>query len=265
MMIPYLQAMLMGAVEAMTEFLPVSSTGHLILLGHILGFDGPQGRVFEVAIQLGAILAVCVLYFKKLSHVVLTLHSDPASRHFAIVSIIAFIPAVIAGFLFHDVIKSLYSPVVVCIALVIGGLAILAIERWKPAPVIDAVEDMPYKTALFVGLAQMLALVPGVSRSGATIMGALLCRIGRKTAAEFSFFQAIPLMLGAVAFDLYKNRDHLSGDDMGLIAVGFMTAFIVALFVVRWMINFVTRYGFSPFAWYRIVLGIVGLLAVYLV
>jgi len=261
----YIHAILMGAVEAITEFLPVSSTGHLILMGHVLGFDGPAGRVFEVAIQLGAILAVCVLYAKKIWQVVTGLPTNPAARHFAIVTIIAFIPAVIAGFLFHDAIKSLYDPVIVCAMLVIGGIAILLIEQYKPESTVHAIEAVPYRSALLVGFAQMLALIPGVSRSGATIMGALLCHIDRKTAAEFSFFQAIPLMLGAVAYDLYKNRDILTTDGVSLIAVGFLTAFIVALFVVRWMIGFVTRYGFAPFAWYRIVLGTAGLTVLFLI
>lgn len=249
----------MGGVEALTEFLPVSSTGHLILLGSILDFQGPPGRVFEVSIQLGAILAVCVLYAQRLAHIVMTLHTSQASRHFAGVSIVAFIPAVIAGFLMHDVIKTLYSPMVVCIALLIGGIAILWIEKARPAPIVEAIDKMPYKTALVIGLTQMLALIPGVSRSGATIMGALMMRVDRRAAAEFSFFQAIPLMLGAVLFDLWKNRATLTGDGISLIAVGFVTAFIVALFVVRWMLDFVTRHGFAPFAWYRIALGSMGI------
>lgn len=263
--IDYIQAILLGAVEAMTEFLPVSSTGHLILLGDVLGFEGPPGHVFEVAIQLGAILAVCVLYAQRLWQVFVTLPNNPASRHFALVTIIAFIPAAVAGYLFHDVIKGLYDPLVVCIALIIGGIAILAIEKWKPAPLVREVEDMPYRSALMIGLAQMLALVPGVSRSGATIMGALLCRVDRRAAAEFSFFQAIPLMLGAVGYDLWKNRDQLTADGISLIAVGFITAFIVALFVVRWAIDFVTRYGFAPFAYYRIILGCIGIAAIVLI
>lgn len=196
-LVEFLQSVFMGAVEAVTEFLPVSSTGHLILAGEIIDFKGPDGHVFEIAIQLGAVLAVCVLYFQRLANVVISLLKDEGARHFAVASIVACIPAVIAGLLFHDIIKTvLFSPYVVCAALIAGGVAILAIERWRPAPRIDAIETMPYKTALLVGLAQCLALIPGVSRSGSTIMGALAFGVSRKTAAEFSFFQAIPLLAG---------------------------------------------------------------------
>lgn len=257
----YVDAVLMGLVEAVTEFLPVSSTGHLILAGEIIGFEGPPGRVFEVSIQLGSILAICVLYFKRLWGVLIGLPHDAGARHFALVSIIAFIPAVIAGVLLHDVIKTvLFSPVVVCTMLFVGGFAILGIERWKrDKPQMHSIEAIPYKTALMIGLAQCLALVPGVSRSGATIMGALCFGVDRKTAAEFSFFQAIPLMMGAVAYDLWKNRDTLDASGLSVIAVGFVTAFFAALVVVRWMIGFVTKHGFAPFAWYRIAIGSLGL------
>ncbi|NBX66949.1 MAG: undecaprenyl-diphosphate phosphatase [Proteobacteria bacterium] len=257
----YTDAVLMGLVEAVTEFLPVSSTGHLILAGEILGFQGPPGRVFEVAIQLGSVLAICVLYFKRLWDVLMGLRHDAGARHFAIVSVIAFIPAVIAGVLLHDVIKTvLFSPVVVCTMLFVGGFAILAIERLqRDKPQFHTIEAIPYRTALMIGLAQCLALVPGVSRSGATIMGALCFGVDRKTAAEFSFFQAIPLMAGAVAYDLWKNKDTLDMSGASIIAVGFVTAFLAALVVVRWMLGFVTKHGFAPFAWYRIALGAIGL------
>jgi undecaprenyl-diphosphatase len=257
----YLHAVIMGLIEAATEFLPVSSTGHLILADRVLGFKGPPGHVFEVVIQLGAILAICVLYFKKLLSVVTNLHKDEAARHFAIVSIIAFIPAMIAGGLLHGIIKTfLFSPFVVCTMLVVGGVAIIVIERLKPVPQLFSIETIPYKTAFLIGMAQCLALVPGVSRSGATILGALCFGVERKTAAEFSFFQAIPIMLGAVTLDLFKNRHFLSTEDMSVIAIGFITAFIGALCVVRWMLGFVTRNGFTPFAWYRIVVGTIGLI-----
>lgn len=256
----HLQAFIMGLVEAVTEFLPVSSTGHLILAGELLGFEGPDGRVFEVVIQLGSILAVCVLYFRRLWGVVIGLPHDPAARHFTVVTVIAFIPAVVAGALFHDIIKTvLFSPLVVCLMLVLGGVAILLVEKFRPVPVLNSIETMPYKTAFMIGLAQCLALVPGVSRSGATILGGLCFGVDRKTAAEFSFFQAIPLMFGAVLYDLYKNRDTLDFSDAGVIAIGFITSFVAALFVVKWMIGFVTRRGFAPFAWYRIVIGLIGL------
>lgn len=255
-----LKAVFMGGVEAVTEFLPVSSTGHLILAGRLIGFEGPPGHVFEIAIQLGAILAVCVLYFRRLTKILLDLRSDPAARHFAWVSIIAFMPAVFAGYFLHDIIKTvLFSPWVVCVMLVVGGIAILLIEKLRPQPRIHGIEAMPYKTALLIGLTQCLALVPGVSRSGATIMGALAFGVDRRTAAEFSFFQAIPLMMGAVAYDLYKNRALLDLSDFTVIAVGFVTAFAGALVVVRWMLGYVTRKGFGVFAWYRIVVGSIGL------
>lgn len=257
----YVDAVLMGLVEAVTEFLPVSSTGHLILAGEILGFEGPPGRVFEVSIQLGSILAICVLYFKRLWGVLVGLPHDNGARHFALVSIVAFIPAVIMGMLLHDLIKTvLFTPVVVCAMLLIGGFAILVIEHWKrDKPQIHSIEAIPYKTAFLIGFVQCLSLVPGVSRSGATIMGALCFGVDRKTAAEFSFFQAIPLMIGAVAYDLWKNRDTLDASGASIIAVGFITAFLAALVVVRWMLGFVTKHGFAPFAWYRIVIGALGL------
>jgi len=256
----FLQAAFMGLVEAVTEFIPVSSTGHLILAGKIIGFEGPLADVFEVVIQLGAILAICALYFKRLLNVVLGLGHDAGARHFAIVSIIAVIPAFIAGALLHDIIKTvLFSPLVVCVSMVVGGFAILFVERSKPAARFAEIETMPYTTGLKIGLVQCLALIPGVSRSGATIMGALWLGVERKTAAEFSFFQAIPIMLGASVLDLWKNRHDIDASGAGIIAVGFVTSFVGALFVVRWMMQFVGRHGFAPFAYYRIVAGIIGL------
>jgi undecaprenyl-diphosphatase len=258
----FYQAVIMGGVEAVTEFLPVSSTGHLILAGKLIDFEGPPGHVFEIAIQFGAVLAICVLYFQRLWKVVVDAPKDPAARHFIIVSLIAFFPAIIAGGLFHNVIKDvLFNPVVVCASLLVGGIAILLIEKRRPEPVIHEVEDMPYKTALLVGLAQCLALIPGVSRSGATIMGALLARVDRKCAAEFSFFQAIPLLGGATVFDLWSNRADLDFSAIELIGVGFIVSFIGAMIVVKWMIGYVTRHGFGVFAWYRIAAGAAGLAA----
>lgn len=261
-MMEYFQAFILGLVEAATEFLPVSSTGHLILAGKLLNFEGPPGHVFEVAIQLGAVLAVVVLYFQRLFGVLMGLRRDPAARHFAIVTIIGFIPAVIAGYFLHDIITQyLFNPWVVCIALLLGGFAIIAVEKLHPAHRIASIEEMPYKTALIVGFAQCLALVPGVSRSGATILGALCCGVERKTAAEFSFFQAVPLIAGATVYDIYKNRNELDSSGSVLIAIGFITAFVGSLFIIRWMIDFVSRHGFTPFAWYRIAVGTIGLIA----
>jgi undecaprenyl-diphosphatase len=264
MMTHYFQAIVMGLIEALTEFLPVSSTGHLILADVLIGFKGPPGHVFEVVIQLGAILAICVLYFKRLLKVITGLRCDPGARHFAIVSIIAFIPAMIAGGLLHNIIKTvLFSPFVVCSMMVLGGVAILIIEKYKPQPKLFSIESIPYKTSLWIGILQCLALIPGVSRSGATILGALCFGVERRTAAEFSFFQAIPIMLGAVTLDLWKNRHALDSDGLSIIAVGFITAFIGAIFVVKWMLEFVTKNGFAPFAYYRIVVGTIGLFLLY--
>lgn len=251
-----LQAIFLGIVEGVTEFLPISSTGHLIIAGKLIGFTGSSADVFEVVIQLGAILAVCVLYARKLLGVAFGLPSDPAARHFALAVIIAFLPAAIIGFLLHDFIKNvLFSPMVVCASLVLGGIAILIIERWKPEPRFAAVEDLSPMTSLKIGIFQCVAMVPGVSRSGATILGALLLGVERKTAAEFSFFLAIPTMLGATALDLWKARDVLNPDDSAVIAVGFVAAFISAIVVVRWLVGFVSHHGFSVFGWYRIVFG----------
>lgn len=260
-LIEFFQAVFMGMVEAATEFLPVSSTGHLILAGKLIGFESPGAHVFEIAIQLGAVLAVCVLYFQRLTKVAVDLPRDPRARHFTLASLIAFLPAVVMGFMFHDFIKTvLFSPLVVCTMLIIGGIAILVIERMRPAVRVVEIETMPYRTALAIGLVQCLALIPGVSRSGATIMGALVFGVERRTAAEFSFFQAIPLLAGAAVFDLWKNQAMLDASFTGLLAVGFITSFIGAMLVIKWMLDYVTRNGFGVFAWYRIVAGSVGLL-----
>lgn len=250
------QAVFLGIVEGVTEFLPISSTGHLIIAGKLIGFTGATADVFEVVIQLGAILAVCVLYARKLLGVAFGLGSDPGARHFALAVVIAFLPAALLGFLLHDFIKAvLFSPTVVCASLVLGGVAILAIERWKPEPRIAAIEDFGPMTSLKIGLFQCIAMIPGVSRSGATILGAVLMGVERKTAAEFSFFLAIPTMLGATVLDLWKARHVLNPDDSAIIAVGFVAAFISAIVVVRWLVGFVSHHGFSIFGWYRIVFG----------
>ena len=252
-----LDALLLGVVEGLTEFLPVSSTGHLILLSDLLGFEGPPGRVFEVAIQLGAIVAVCLLYFYRLIGIVARLGRDPDARRFVVAVLLAFLPSAAIGVVAHGYIKSvLFSPYVVCTTLVLGGIAILLIERNLPRPRYFAVERFPASLALGVGFAQCLALVPGVSRSGATILGALLMGVERKAAAEFSFFVAIPTMFGAVVYDLYKNRAGLDDSGMLLIAIGFAAAFVCAALVVRSVIAFIGRYGFAPFGWYRIALGL---------
>lgn len=250
------QAILLGIIEGVTEFLPISSTGHLIVAGDLIGFQGKNADVFEVVIQLGAILAICVLYFRRLLNVVIGLPTEPSARRFAMAVIVAFIPAAVLGLLLHDFIKSvLFSPFVVCVSLIVGGIAILLIERHEPEVKIREVEDFTFLTALKVGLFQCLAMVPGVSRSGATILGSLLIGVERKTAAEFSFFLAIPTMLGATVLDLWKARDYLTMDDSAVIAIGFIAAFISALIVVRWLVNYISRHDFSAFGWYRIIFG----------
>lgn len=260
MMDVYVQAVIMGVVEAATEFLPVSSTGHLILAGEVLGFKGPESGVFEVAIQAGAIAAVCLLYFQKLWSVLVGLPRKVQAQKFALAVVLAFLPAAVLGVLLHDFIKSvLFSPVVVCVALIVGGFAILAVEKWVPAGKIKSVEAMGWQTALKVGFFQCLAMVPGVSRSAASILGALMLGVERKTATEFSFYLAIPTLVGACVLDLWKARHELTADSMGIIAVGLVTAFVVAVPVVKWFIGYVSKHGFGPFAWYRIALGVVGL------
>lgn len=246
----------LGVVEGMTEFLPVSSTGHLILFVDLLKFDGPPGHVFEVVIQLGAILAIVVLYWRKLLAVLRHLR-EAWAQHFVRNVLLAFLPAMVIGAFAHDAIKTyLFNPTTVALALLFGGLAILAIERVKPVPRIASTEDMGWRTALAIGFVQCLAMIPGTSRSGATIMGALMCGVERKAAAEFSFFLAIPTMAAATVYDVYKSRHELSLEGMDQIAVGFVVSFVVALMVVRWLVGFVQHHGFAPFAWYRIVLGV---------
>lgn len=255
-----LQAALLGVLEGLTEFIPVSSTGHLILMVEVLGFRGPPGRVFEVAIQFGAILAVCVLYAPRLLRLALDALSERAARRFVIGVIAGFLPAAVIGALAHGFIKSvLFSPWVVAVSLILGGIAILAVEAWRPPPRYFAGDQLPIPTALAIGFCQVLAMIPGVSRSGATIMGALMLGANRKAAAEFSFFLAIPTMLGAAVYDVYKNRGSLDDAGILLIAVGFVTAFVAAAFVVRALIAWVGQHGFAVFAWYRIALGSLAL------
>lgn len=253
----FLSAVILGAIEGLTEFLPVSSTGHLILAGDLLGFQNDLGKVFEIVIQLGAILAVVVFSWTRLWRVLVGIPNDPQARRFALAVILAFLPAAVLGALFHDFIKTvLFSPWVVVVTLVLGGIAILVIERLAPKPRYDRIETMPLRTALGIGFCQAVAMIPGVSRAGATILGGELLGVDRRTATEFSFYLAIPTMLGATVLDLWKARDTLTGDGMGLIAVGFVTAFLVAIPVVKGLIGFVGRHGLTPFAWYRIAIGL---------
>lgn len=252
----YLIAGLLGIIEGLTEFLPVSSTGHLILFVDLLHFQAPPGKTFEVMIQLGAILALILLYFRKLWDTLTGLPTDPVARHFALVVLVAFLPAMVLGAGLHKQIKELlFNPAVVATALILGGIVILIVEELQKRVRYEGVDAIPLRTGFVIGVAQTLAMIPGVSRSGATIIGGLLLGLERRTAAEFSFFLSIPTMSGAFAYDAFKNRADLSFDAAGLIAVGFVAAFIAALLVVKPFLAVVSKIGFAPFAFYRIALG----------
>jgi len=254
-------AFLMGLVEGLTEFLPISSTGHLILLGELIGFEGPPGKVFEISIQLGAILAVIVIFWRKLLDVALGMWKPRTpQRYFAMNILLAFLPAMVLGATLHGTITSLlFNPWVVCFALIIGGVVIIVIERTIRVPTIRSIPEIGPLAAVLIGFGQALAMIPGTSRSGATIITALLCGVDRKTAAEFSFILAIPTMLAATAYSLLKARHDLSFDGLSLIAVGFVTAFLVALVTVRAVMAVIGRIGFTPFGYYRIAVGLVML------
>jgi len=259
-----LHALILGIVEGLTEFLPVSSTGHLILVGQLLNFNDDKGKVFEIAIQFAAILAVVWEYRARLGHALVNVTSEPASQRLAINLIVAFLPAAVLGFLFIKQIKYyLFNPIVVASALIIGGVLILWAERRKHVIRAETVDDMTWRDALKVGFAQALAMIPGTSRSGATIIGGLFFGLSRKTATEFSFFLAIPTMFAATFYDVFKNRHLFSTDDIGLFAVGSAASFISALLAVRGLIRFVSRHDFTVFAWYRIVFGLLVLLTAY--
>ncbi len=259
-----LHALLLGLVEGVTEFLPISSTGHLILAGELLGFNGAKAKVFMIAIQFAAILAVVYEYRAKLGHVATTLHSDPASRRLALNLAAGFLPAAVLGFLFYKQIKAyLFNPLVVASALVIGGLLILWAERRTHTITTPTVDALDWRRALAVGFAQALAMVPGTSRSGATIIGGLFLGLSRKAAAEFSFFLAIPTMFAATAYDLYKNWRLFDAGDIPLFALGGTAAFASALLAVRTLVKFVSRHDYTVFAWYRIAFGGVVLATAY--
>ncbi len=260
------RAALLGILQGLTEFLPVSSTGHLLIAGRAIGYDDPGG-VFTVMIQLGSILAVMWLYRQRIWDVVTGLPTKPEARRFALMLFLAFIPAVILGILFASYVKQeLYLRLdIIAWALIIGGVAMLAIERWKPTTEVTDANETPVGRAVGVGVFQTLALIPGVSRSGATIFGGLLLGLDRRAAAEFSFFLAMPTMVAAFAYDFMEVKDSITSDRIAEIAVGFFFAFISALVVVKPFLNFVTKVGFGPFAWYRIVAGaaLLGALAMH--
>jgi undecaprenyl-diphosphatase len=253
---------LLGVLEGLTEFIPVSSTGHLLLAGHFLGFES-TGRSFEVLIQLGAILAILTVYFARLWALLVSLPSDRSTQHFAIGVVVAFLPAAIIGVLAHDFIKTVLfeTPMVICVMLIIGGFVLLWIDKRAIEPRYSDATRLPVSVYLRIGIIQCLAMIPGTSRSGATIVGALLMGVEKRAAAEFSFFLAIPTMVGAFTYDLYKNADILTGDDLTVIAAGFVTAFLSAIVVVRGLLDFVSRRGYAPFAWWRLAVGTTGLVA----
>lgn len=260
-----LSALILGVVEGLTEFLPVSSTGHLILVGQLLGFNDEKGKVFEIAIQFAAILAVVWEYRARLGYALVSLPSDVKSRRLAGNLIVAFLPAAILGFLFLKEIKTyLFNPVVVASAFIVGGILILWAERRQHVVRAETIDDINWRDALKVGFAQAVAMIPGTSRSGATIIGGLFFGLSRRAAAEFSFFLAIPTMFAATTYDVYKNWHLFSGDDLALFAVGGAASFLSALLAVRGLIRFISRHDFTLFAWYRIVFGVLVLLTAYM-
>ena len=258
-------AIILGIVEGVTEFLPVSSTGHLILATELLGFDANKWAAFNVIIQLGAILAIVVLYWRTFWAVLEGLiHRNPVSLRFVRNILIGFLPSAILGFILIKHIEALLgNAYVVAVAFIVGGIAILVIEKLARRSDVVGVAELPVRTAVGIGLIQCLSMVPGVSRSGATIMGGLSLGVERRTAAEFSFFLAIPTMVGATTLEFLKHRQELlagaSGVGFGAVAVGFVVSFVVALIVVRAFVHYISRHGFAPFAWYRIAAGIVAL------
>ncbi|NUZ06021.1 undecaprenyl-diphosphate phosphatase [Piscinibacter koreensis] len=258
------KAAVMGIVEGLTEFLPISSTGHLILAGSLLGFDDAKAKVFDIAIQSGAIVAVIVVYWQRLVHTLGGLGSDARARRFALNVAIAFVPAVVLGLLFGKAVKEhLFTPVVVATTFIIGGLVILWAERRSVVARIDTVDDMRPLDALKVGLVQCFALVPGTSRSGATIIGGMLLGLSRRAATEFSFFLSIPTLIGAGLYSLWKERALLSTADLPVFLVGLLFSFVSAWLCVRWLLRYISTHTFTPFAWYRIAFGVIVIATAY--
>ena len=258
-----LRAVILGVVEGVTEFLPVSSTGHLLLVGRFfdLGEDS-FWKSFDILIQLGAILAIVAIYFVKLWRIALGMFSDPEARRFVIGVLVAFLPAAVIGGALGGLIKThLFNPWVVCFSLIVGGAILMGVDRLDLKPRYHDATTLPLPTYLTIGFAQCLAMIPGVSRSGATIVSAMLLGVDKHAAAEFSFFLAIPTMVGAFAYDLYKNRADMTADHSAIIAIGFAVSFVTAIVVVKAFLSYVTRHGFTLFAWWRIIVGTLGLIA----
>jgi undecaprenyl-diphosphatase len=258
-------AALLGLLEGLTEFIPVSSTAHLLLAGHFLGFNSP-GNSFEVLIQLGAILAILSVYFARLWKLAMDLPTSAEARRFVGAILLAFLPAAVIGVMAHGFIKTVLfeSTALICWVLIGGGIVLLIIDRMPLRPRYTNVMDYPPSLAFKIGLVQCLAMIPGTSRSGATIAGALLLGADKRSAAEFSFFLAMPTMAGAFAYDLYKNYDKLGTEDVTAIIIGFIMAFIAGVIVVRSLLDFVSKHGFAPFAWWRIAVGTLGLIGLWL-
>ncbi|OYX74545.1 MAG: undecaprenyl-diphosphatase [Rhizobiales bacterium 32-66-11] len=261
-----LEALLLGLLEGFTEFIPVSSTAHLLLAGHFLGFES-TGKTFEVLIQLGAVLAILTVYFQRFLKVALALPTSPGARRFVLGVLIAFLPAAVIGAAAHGFIKAVLfeSPMLICFTLIFGGIILLFVDRIVPEPRYNNAMGFPLPLALKIGFFQCLAMIPGMSRSGSTIVGAMLMGVDKRAAAEFSFFLALPTMFGAFAYDLYKNRNILSFDDGLLILIGFVAAFCAAVLVVRSLLDFVSRHGYAVFGWWRIVVGVAGLIGLAIV
>jgi undecaprenyl-diphosphatase len=260
-----IKAAIMGIVEGLTEFLPISSTGHLILAGSLLDFADEKAKVFDIAIQAGAIFAVILVYWQKIRETIVSLPTDKKARQFTLNVFIGFLPAVVLGLLFGKAIKAnLFTPVVVASTFIIGGFIILWAEKKQQTAVrVQSVDDMSAMDALKIGLVQCLALVPGTSRSGATIIGGMLLGLSRKASTDFSFFLAMPTLVGAGVYSLYKERHVLSVSDIPMFAVGLLFSFISAWLCVRWLLRFISTNNFVPFAWYRIVFGVVVLVTAY--
>lgn len=256
------KAAIMGIVEGLTEFLPISSTGHLILAGALLGFDDEKAKVFDIAIQTGAILAVIIVYWQKIRSTIVSLPSDREAQRFALNVAVAFLPAVVLGLLFGKAIQqNLFTPVVVATTFILGAFVILWAEgRHHPKVRIQEVEEMRWTDALKLGLVQCFALIPGTSRSGATIIGGMLLGLSRKAATDFSFYLAIPTLIGAGGYSLYKERGQLGMDDIPMFAVGLLFSFLSAWLCVRWLLRYISTHDFKPFAWYRIAFGLIVLL-----
>ena len=260
----YLKAVILGIVEGLTEFLPISSTGHLIIAGQLLNFHDEKAKVFEIVIQSGAMLAVVWEYRARFIRVLTGLTTDPVAQRFAVNLAVAFMPAAVLGLAFGSTIKRhLFHALPVAAAFIIGGLIILWVERSSRQAVVDDVDQMTWKDALKVGFAQAIALIPGMSRAGATIIGGMLFGMSRRVATEFSFFLAVPTLVAAGAYDLYKHRALLGAGDVSIFSVGFIVSFVSAFFCVRWLIRYISRHDFSVFAWYRIAFGAIVLATAY--